>query len=180
MKQDSQGRLDLTPVGKKLLAVIEEFVEQYGKEIRFSIEPGRYISSECCVLLGTVHALKYHAGIDYVGTDLGFNVLQRPVMYDSHHDIEVYSDGEIQTKGMETVTIVGNICERGDKLAIGRTLPNIKHGDVIGVMDAGAYGYSMASNYNNRLRPAEVLITSSGETKVIRKRDTLEDLVRGF
>jgi diaminopimelate decarboxylase len=180
MKQDSQGRLDLSPVGEKLLAVIEEFVEQYGKEIRFSIEPGRYISAECCVLLGTVHALKYHAGIDYVGTDLGFNVLQRPVMYDAHHDIEIYTDGELQTKGMETVTIVGNICESGDKLAIGRTLPNIKHSDIIGVMDAGAYGYSMASNYNNRLRPAEVLITSSGETKVIRRRDTLEDLVRGF
>lgn len=180
MKQDSQGRLDLTPVGEKLMAVIGEFIDQYGKEIRFSIEPGRYISAECCVLLGNVHALKYHAGIDYVGTDLGFNVLQRPVMYDSHHDIEVYSDGKIQTKGMETVTIVGNICESGDKLAIGRTLPNIELGDIIGVMDAGAYGYAMASNYNNRLRPAEVLITSSGETKLIRRRDTLEDLVRAF
>ncbi len=180
MKQDGQHRLDLVPLGKRLDDVINKFVADYGKEITFSIEPGRYIVSECSVLLGTVYALKDHAGIDYVGTDLGFNVLQRPVMYDSHHDIEVYSDGVLQKSNMETVTVVGNICESGDKLAIGRTLPQTKIGDIIGVMDAGAYGYSMASNYNNRLRPAEVLITSGGEVKEIRKRDTLDDLIKGF
>ena len=180
MKQDGQGRLSLRPLGEKLLRVIQDFNNRYGREITFNIEPGRYIASECSVLLGTVHALKHHAGIDYVGTDLGFNVLQRPVMYDSHHDIEVYRDGEITFDGMETVTIVGNICESGDKLAIGRTLPTIQENDIIGVMDAGAYGYSMASNYNNRLRPAEVLIQTDGSTRLIRKRDTLEDLIRGF
>ncbi|MCK5129251.1 MAG: diaminopimelate decarboxylase, partial [Clostridiales bacterium] len=116
----------------------------------------------------------------YVGCDLGFNLLQRPVMYDSHHDIEIYSNGQIQTEGIETVTIVGNICESGDKLVIGRTLPTIKIGDILGAMDAGAYGYSMASNYNNRLRPTEVLLTSNGKAKLIRKRDTLDDLIRGF
>ena len=180
MKQDGQHRLELEPLGEKLDEVISNFVSEYGKEITFNIEPGRYVSAESCVLLGTVYALKDHAGIDYVGTDLGFNVLQRPVMYDSHHDIEVYSEGKLQKEGMETVTVVGNICESGDKLAIGRTLPEIKIGDTLGVMDAGAYGYSMASNYNNRLRPAEVLIASDGSTKLIRRRDTLEDLVRGF
>lgn len=180
MKQDGQHRLELAPLGKKLDGVINDFVQKYGKRITFNIEPGRYIIAECSVLLGTVYALKDHAGIDYVGTDLGFNVLQRPVMYDSHHDIEVYSDGKLQKEGMETVTVVGNICESGDKLAIGRTLPTIKIGDVLGVMDAGAYGFSMASNYNNRLRPAEVLITSGGGTKLIRKRDTLEDLIKGL
>ncbi len=180
MKQDGQHRLELEPLGKKLDEVINNFVTKYGKEITFSIEPGRYIVAECSVLLGTVYALKDHAGIDYVGTDLGFNVLQRPVMYDSHHDIEIYSDGVLQKDSMETVTVVGNICESGDKLAIGRTMPQAKIGDIIGVMDAGAYGYSMASNYNNRLRPAEVLIASDGETKIIRKRDTLDDLIKGF
>ncbi len=180
MKQDGQEKLDLVPLGRKLNEVIENFVSEYGKEITFKIEPGRYIVAESGVLLGSVYALKYHAGIDYVGCDLGFNVLQRPVMYDSHHDIEVYTDGRLQNEKMETVTIVGNICESGDKLVIGRTLPNIIVGDILGVMDAGAYGYSMASNYNNRLRPAEVLIKSSGETKLIRRRDILEDLVRGF
>lgn len=180
MKQDGQHRLDLLPLGEKLNQVIEDFVAKYGKEITFHIEPGRYVVAECSVLLGTVYALKDHAGIDYVGTDLGFNVLQRPVMYDSHHDIEIYSDGKLQKDDMTAMTVVGNICESGDKLAIGRTLPTVKIGDIMGVMDAGAYGYSMASNYNNRLRPAEVLITSDGTTKLIRKRDTLEDLIRGF
>ncbi len=180
MKQDGQQRLELEPLGQKLDEVINNFVAEYGKKVTFNIEPGRYISAECSVLLGTVHALKDHAGIDYVGTDLGFNVLQRPVMYDSHHDIEVYSDGKVQKEGMETVTVVGNICESGDKLAIGRTLPAIKIGDKLGIMDAGAYGYSMASNYNNRLRPAEVLICSDGSTKLIRKRDELEDLIKAF
>jgi len=180
MKQDGQHRLDLKPLGEKLDALIDNFVKEYGSEITFNIEPGRYIVAESSVLLGTVYALKDHAGIDYVGCDLGFNVLQRPVMYDSHHDIEVYSNGAIQTDGMETVTVVGNICESGDKLAIGCTLPTIKVGDILGIMDAGAYGYSMASNYNNRLRPAEVLIASDGSTRLIRKRDAIEDLVKGF
>jgi len=180
MKQDGQGRLNLKSVGERLDEVIDEFVKEYGKEITFKTEPGRYLVAECSVLLGTVMATKYHAGIDYMGTDLGFNVLQRPVMYDSHHDIEVYRNGSLTFDGMETVTIVGNICESGDKLAIGRTLPNIQIGDIIGVMDAGAYGFSMASNYNNRLRPAEVLIAVDGSTRIIRRRETLEDLVRQF
>ena len=180
MKQDGQHRLELAPLGEKLDELINDFTQKYAKRITFNIEPGRYIVAECGILLGTVYALKDHAGIDYVGTDLGFNVLQRPVMYDSHHDIEVYSGRKLQKDGMETVTIVGNICESGDKLAIGRTLPTISIGDILGVMDAGAYGFSMASNYNNRLRPAEVLITSEGSTKLIRRRDTVEDLVKGF
>ena len=111
---------------------------------------------------------------------LGFNVLQRPVMYDSHHDIEVYRDGRLSDEGRQTVTIVGNICESGDKLAVDRTLPVIQQGDVLGVMDAGAYGYSMASNYNHRLRPAEVLIKLDGSDSLIRRRDTLEDLMLGL
>lgn len=180
MKQDGQGRLNLRAVGARLKEVVDEFVQDYGKKITFKIEPGRYIVAESGVLLGSVYATKFHAGIDYVGTDLGFNVLQRPVMYDSHHDIEVYRNGRITFDGMETVTIVGNICESGDKLAIGRTLPEIQKGDIIGVMDAGAYGFSMASNYNNRLLPAEVLIQRDGTTRVIRRRDTLEDLVQKF
>jgi len=180
MKQDGQGRLDLASVGRRLDEVIDEFVKEYGKEVTFKTEPGRYLVAECSVLLGTVMATKYHAGIDYVGTDLGFNVLQRPVMYDSHHDIEVYREGKITFDGMETVTIVGNICESGDKLAIGRTLPTIGIGDIIGVMDSGAYGFSMASNYNNRLRPAEILVSQDGSSKVIRRRESLEDLIIHF
>jgi diaminopimelate decarboxylase len=80
----------------------------------------------------------------------------------------------------ETVSIVGNICETGDIIAKNRILPEIIMNDILGVLDAGAYGYSMSSNYNNRLRPAEVLIDMDDNPRLIRRRDSLDDLVRNF
>lgn len=180
MKQDGQTALNLDPFRAKLNAYMEDFARRYGKRVKFRTEPGRYVAAECGVLLGTVHAIKDHADIRYVGTDLGFNVLMRPVLYDSYHDIEVYRGNQLVRSGADTVTIVGNICESGDKLAEGRTLPEIYEGDALGVMDAGAYGFSMASNYNNRLRPAEVLIGLDGQPRLIRRRDRMEDLLAPF
>jgi len=180
-KQEGQERLDLCELGRELDKLITEWTDRYGKKILFKIEPGRYISAESGVILGKVHAKKNNYGTIYVGTDIGFNVLIRPAMYDSHHDIEVYNKGTYNNNAQfETVTIVGNICESGDILAKDRNLPYINEGDIIGVMDAGAYGYSMSSNYNNRLRPAEVLIREDGSVALIRRRDTFEDLVRNF
>lgn len=179
-KLAGQERLDLKDLGEKLDEVFYAFAKEYGKEILFKIEPGRYISAECGILLGQVYSIKQNYGIKYIGTDLGFNILKRPVMYDSHHDIEIYRATDIKSKKSEKVNVVGNICESGDIIAKERLLPEIFEGDILGVLDAGAYGYCMASNYNNRLRPAEVLITSDGETKVIRRRDTIEDLMRNF
>jgi diaminopimelate decarboxylase len=102
-------------------------------------------------------------------------------MYDSHHDIEFYrNDAILKTEKVRPATVVGNICESGDIIAEDRMLPEAAEGDLISIMDAGAYGYSMASNYNNRLRPAEVLIGLDGSPRLIRRRDTLEDLMRGF
>ena len=75
---------------------------------------------------------------------------------------------------------MGNICESGDIIAEDRLLPPIGEGDILGIMDAGAYGYAMASNYNNRLRPAEVLIKADGSDILIRRRDTLDDIMRNF
>jgi diaminopimelate decarboxylase len=173
-KLNDQPRFDLESLSKQLSEVIDNFVKEYGKEITFKIEPGRYISAECCVLLGTVHAVKQNNIHKFAGTDIGFNVLQRPVMYDSHHDIEVYNDSD----ETEEITVVGNICESGDILAKDRVIPKVNVGDTIGLMDAGAYGYCMASNYNNRLRPAEVLIRENGEVVLIREADELEDLTK--
>ena len=179
-KQAGEERMDLKPVGDALNRTLRAWVKEYGKEIAFKIEPGRYIVAECGVLLGTAYSVKQNYDYKYVGTDLGFNVLIRPMMYDSHHDIEIYrKDGRVSTKE-ESVRIVGNICETGDIIAKDRMLPEIFEGDVIGIMDAGAYGFVMSSNYNNRLRPAEVLITSEGGAVLSRKRDSLEDLVRNF
>jgi len=181
-KQEGQERLELKDFGSKLDQVLKDWVREYGKDITFKIEPGRYIVAECSVLLGTVHSIKNNYGVTYAGTDIGFNVLARPVMYDSHHDIEVYREGKLlkSTESDKPVYVVGNICESGDILAKDRMLPELKEGDILGIMDAGAYGYSMSSNYNNRLRPAEVLIRENGSISLIRRRDTLEDLMRNF
>ncbi len=175
-KLNDQPRLDLKDLGEKLSKILFDFAKEYGKELTFKVEPGRYISAECSVLLGTVHAVKQNNVHKFAGTDLGFNVLARPMMYDSHHDIEVYNNSD----DTEEITVVGNICESGDIIAHDRVLPKVAEGDVIGVLDAGAYGYSMASNYNNRLRPAEILIRENGEVVLTRKRDTFEDLTRNF
>lgn len=179
-KLASEPRLNLIRLGERLDIVLHDFAKEYGSEVAFKIEPGRYVVAESGILLGSVYSMKENFGITYVGTDLGFNVLKRPVMYNSHHDVEVYRRDNVPSLRSRPVTIVGNICESGDIIAKDRLLPEILQDDVLGILDAGAYGYCMASNYNNRLRPAEVLITSDGNVKLIRKRDTLEDLVRGF
>lgn len=180
-KQEGQGKLDLVSFKAKLTQVLEQWTDKYGKKILFKTEPGRYIVAESGVVLGNVYSTKNNYGNRYVGTDIGFNVLARPVMYDSHHDIEVYRAGKpLNSEATEEVTVVGNICESGDIIAKKRALPAIKEGDILGVMDAGAYGYAMSSNYNMRLRPAEVLIKEDGEPKLIRRRDTFEDLIANF
>lgn len=179
-KLDGQERLDLASLGSRMDELFAEFVREYGREVQFKIEPGRYISAECCVLLGKVHAVKTVYENKYAGTDLGFNVLVRPVMYDSWHDVEIYREDGEDTGRREEISVVGNICESGDIIAKKRMLPEILENDIIGVLDAGAYGYAMSSNYNNRLRPAEVLIQEDGKARLIRRRDTIEDLLRGF
>ena len=181
-KLSGEPEFDLLSFGAALEKVVEVWSERYGKELVFKSEPGRYIAAEGGVLLGKVHAKKNNSGIKYIGTDIGMNVLIRPAMYNSWHDIEVFRKGELvdDTEGIEKVTVVGNICESGDILAKERELPVIHESDVLCVLDAGAYGYSMCSNYNNRLRPAEVLIGLDGEPRLIRRRDTLEDLLVNF
>ncbi len=179
-KQTNESRLDLKTLGEQLSEIIHSWVKEYGKEIEFKIEPGRYIVAESGILLGKVNAVKKNYRTKYIGTDLGFNVLIRPAMYDSHHDVEIYRKTGAPSQKEEKVSIVGNICETGDIIAKNRNLPEIFENDILGVLDSGAYGYSMSSNYNNRLRPVEVLIEANGDPRIIRRRDTLEDLVRNF
>lgn len=179
-KQSNESRMDLSDLGERLSHTIRQWVKDYGKEIEFKIEPGRYIVAESGILLGEVNAVKRNYDIKYIGTDIGFNVLIRPVMYDSYHDVEIYRAGDRPSSKEETVRIVGNICETGDIVARDRKLPEIFEKDILGILDSGAYGYVMSSNYNNRLRPAEVLIQSDGQPRLIRRRDSLEDLVRNF
>ncbi|MBN1951294.1 MAG: diaminopimelate decarboxylase [Bacteroidales bacterium] len=179
-KQANEPRLDLRDLGGRLTETIQSWVKDYGKAIEFKIEPGRYIAAECGIVLGQVNTVKMNYDIKYIGTDIGFNVLVRPVMYNSHHDIEIYRESDVPSLKEEEVRIVGNICETGDIIAKDRKLPEIFEKDIIGVLDSGAYGFVMSSNYNNRLRPAEVLIQLDGQPRLIRRRDTLEDLARNF
>ena len=177
-KYENEARLDMDALGRGIHERISAFAALTGYGGRFYVEPGRYVVAECGLLLGTVHAVKDHAGRRYVGTDLGFNTLMRPVLYNAHHDMEIYPAGDTAESGSLPQTVVGNICESGDILAEDCDLPEIRMGDILGVLDAGAYGFAMCSNYNLRLRPAEVLITADGSHRLIRRRDSLDDLVR--
>ncbi|MCL2364678.1 MAG: diaminopimelate decarboxylase [Defluviitaleaceae bacterium] len=194
-KLDGEKPFDLTPVGVELAQLMQDFSAEYGKPLTAMTEPGRYIAAECGVLLGTVHATKQMGAVHYVGCDVGFSVLARPTMYDAHHDIIAYNASgqpiteypvsqaphDIQfteNRGAFRLTnVVGNQCETGDYIAKNRSLPPLQPGDILAIQDAGAYGYSMASQYNLRARPAEVLIKKSGETELIRRRDSYEDML---
>ncbi|MDR3320019.1 MAG: diaminopimelate decarboxylase [Desulfovibrio sp.] len=180
-KYEGEKRLNLADLGARLHDLIAGWAAKTGYAGRFLVEPGRYVAAECGILLGRVHAVKNNGDIRYVGTDLGFSTLVRPMLYDSFHDVEIYrAEGETAALDPVKQTIVGNICESGDILAKARLLPAMREGDVLGILDAGAYGFVMASNYNQRCRPAEVLIRADGTAKLIRRRETLDDLTRCF
>jgi len=178
-KQNDEKPLDLKMLGSSLDKIMYDYVKEVGKEIKFFIEPGRYISAECGVLLGTVTTTKTCGAANYNGTDMGFSVFARPTLYDSHHDIEIYriENKEIDFSNIKITNIVGNQCESGDYIAKERKMPELIEGDILGILDAGAYGYSMSSNYNHRPRPAEILIRHDGSIKLIRKRDTFKDMI---
>jgi len=176
---DSQLNLDIQSLGVKLSQVIRDWTDKYGKNVTFAMEPGRYVVAECGIILTRVLSTKVNPGEPprkFIGTDTGFNVLARPMMYDSYH--EILNASNLEDKNQEAVDICGNICESGDLLARQREIPSTKEGDILAILDAGAYGFTMSSNYNCRLRPAEVLIQEDGQARLIRKRDSLEDLLQ--
>lgn len=138
------------------------------------LEPGRFIVGPAGVLLARVLYVKENHGRRFVITDAGMNDLLRPSLYGAFHRIE-----PVVLRGgpSRVVDVVGPVCETGDFLARGRELPEVGPGDLLAVRDAGAYGYAMASNYNLRPRPAEVLV-DGGAARLVRRRETFEDLAR--
>jgi len=146
-----------------------------GQEITIIMEPGRSIAGNAGILLTRVLYLKRGEDRDFVIVDAGMNDLMRPTLYDAYHHIVPVRKNR---RKMITADIVGPVCESGDFLAKGREINRVEHGEYLAVMSAGAYGFSMSSNYNSRPRPAEVLVKDSGHY-VIRKRETYRDLVRG-
>ncbi len=138
------------------------------------IEPGRSLVCDSTVLLTGVNSVKKAHKV-FVNVDAGFNLLIRPAMYDSYHEVVVANRADEADNG--TYTVTGPICETGDIIAKDRVLPAVKAGDVIAILEAGAYGYSMASQYNGRGRCAEVLVKGS-KSALMRKAETTEDLLR--
>lgn len=173
-----EPRLDLSELGNKLDNLINAWAAAY-HPINIRTEPGRYIVAECGALLGTVTSVKQNYNTCFVGTDIGFNTLVRPVMYDSYHEISIVPGHDRPYNEYDKpVYVVGQICESGDILAHDRAFPICREGDALIVHDAGAYGFAMASTYNSRPLSAEVLIEKDGGVRLIRKAQTLEDLWR--
>jgi len=164
---------DMMDVGAKVSSAFKNFCMEYGRELEIWFEPGKFIVSECGYLLVSANVIKSTPASTFIGVDSGLNHLIRPMMYDAYHEVVNVSN----LSGPERVyTMVGYICET-DTIAADRKLKEVKVNDVLAIKNAGAYGFSMSSNYNSRLRPPEVLILN-GQAQLIRKRETFEDILR--
>jgi diaminopimelate decarboxylase len=161
-------------LGLKLTKSFNDFCQSYGRKLELHFEPGKFIVSEAGHLLVTTNVVKTTPTVTFAGVNSGLNHLIRPMMYDAYHEIVNVSNPNGQQK-MYTVT--GYICET-DTFAADRKINEVREGDILAFKNAGAYGFSMASNYNSRLRPAEVLIYG-GKPILIREREKFEDLLRG-
>ena len=146
-----------------------------GLGLRILLEPGRFLVGNAGVLLTRVRYLKQTANKKFVIVDAGMNDLIRPALYQSYH--EIVPVRESTGEQCESVDVVGPVCESGDFFAQDRELPAVDEGDLLAVMSAGAYGFAMASNYNSRPLPAELLVEGR-ESRLVRRRQTMEDLVR--
>jgi len=165
--------LDMKKLGGRIVSVFEKFCKGYGSRPEMIFEPGRYLVCEAGTMLVKVTDIKQNPGKKFVGVDSGFNHLIRPTLYGSYHPI--LNAGNLRGKS-EKVSIAGNICESGDVFASDRTMPKCREGDVLAILNAGAYGFAMSSNYNTRPRPAEVM-ASKGRSWVIRKRESAKDII---
>ncbi|HEX6891645.1 MAG TPA: diaminopimelate decarboxylase [Chryseolinea sp.] len=160
-------------VGLKLTKSFNEFCMHYGRKLELWIEPGKYIVSESGTLFVQANVVKSTPTVTFVGVNSGLNHLIRPMMYDSYHHILNISN---PTGSQKVYTVVGYICET-DTFGTDRKLHEVREGDVLAFKNAGAYGFSMSSNYNSRLRPPEVLVID-GEARLIRERETIDDLLQ--
>ena len=164
---------DIEELGLRISQRFNAFCKEYGKDLTLIWEPGKYLVSEAGYFLVKVNVVKQTTSTVFVGVDSGLNHLIRPMLYNAYHKIENISN----TNGRQRIyTVVGYICET-DTFGHNRKLYEVHEGDVLAIFNAGAYCYSMSSNYNSRYRPAEVMIFE-GKDYLIRKRETFEDLIR--
>ena len=176
--------INITEFGKKISDKFSQFCKKYGKDIMLYLEPGRYIVCESGFLIAQVNNRQSTPAHTFIGIDTGFNHLIRPTMYGSYHPIINASNAEGKVGKKEKVVIAGNICESGDVFTrdengpVDRELPYCTVGDIIVITHAGAYGYVMASEYNSRPLPMEIMV-SGGKSEVIRKKQSMDDVLRG-
>jgi len=146
-----------------------------GLGAKLLLEPGRFIVAQAGALVSRVLYTKQNGAKTFVITDAGMNDLIRPALYQAHHEIwPVVQNG----RAMQTADIVGPVCETGDFFARDREMPEVRAGELVALLDAGAYGMSQASNYNSRGRAAEVMV-ERGVARLIKRRETVEEMVAG-
>jgi len=171
--QPGDAETDINDLGKKVTQAFIDFEKETGKKLQVWFEPGKYLVSQCGYFVVKTNVIKQTPAAVFAGVDSGFNHLIRPMMYDAYHHIENISN----TTGPERIyNVVGNICET-DTFAWDRKLTEVREGDYLVFYNAGAYGFEMASNFNSRLKPAEVMVVE-GKAKLVRQRDVFEDLLR--
>jgi len=171
--RDEETGTDLNELGAKTKEIQDKIAANLGRNLEVWFEPGKFLVSECGYLITRVNVLKQSGSITFAGVDSGFNQLIRPMFYDAYHRIKNISN----PLGKEKLyTITGNICET-DQFAENRPIAEIREGDYLVFYNAGAYGYEMASTYNARFRPAQVLLENNTH-RLISRRDTLDDLLR--
>ena len=161
-------------LGEKMAETLSAYINKTGRRFKVWFEPGKYLVSECGYFLVKANIIKKGPSRTFVGVNSGFNHLIRPMFYDAYHKITNISN----PTGMQTVyNVVGNICET-DTFAWDRELNEVRPGDILLFNNAGAYGFEMSSRFNSRARPAEVL-ADQGQLKLIRRRETFEDVITG-
>ena len=171
--QPGDAETDINDLGKKVTQAFIDFEKETGKKLQVWFEPGKYLVSQCGYFVVKTNVIKQTPAAVFAGVNSGFNHLIRPMMYDAYHHIENISN----TKGPERIyNVVGNICET-DTFAWDRKLTEVREGDYLVFYNAGAYGFEMASNFNSRLKPAEVMVVE-GKAKLVRQRDVFEDLLK--
>jgi len=172
--RDGDAETDIEDLGTRISERFNRFCADYGRELTLTFEPGKYLVSEAGFFLAQVNVIKQTTSTVFAGIDSGLNHLIRPMLYDAYHEISNVSRPEAKPR---FYTVVGYICET-DTFGVNRRINEIQEGDILAIHNAGAYCFSMASNYNSRFRPAEVLV-HEGEAHLIRKRETMDDLLRG-
>lgn len=164
---------DVEELGEKITKRFREFCKKIGKNLTLMFEPGKFLVSDSGTFLVKVNVVKQTTSTVFVGVDSGLNHLIRPMLYDAYHKILNISNTSGRTR---IYNIVGYICET-DTFGINRKLHEVREGDILAFKNSGAYCFTMASNYNSRYRPAEVMI-HQGKAYLIRARETMEDLLR--